>query len=163
MRPTSQPARLPTESHKAQSHPGREGGHISEGGEGFTAPVVSVGPATVEVGEAVHGQAGHAVQEVCEGQVDVEDVGVLQRSPVESEYLVGLSPWDGQESQEVTSSSNDCHQDTEDPGYGGQHSREGVVGLGAGATVTAGRHCQSFSPSPLAAPQTTGLDRGELP
>ena len=61
----------------------------------------------MEVGGAVHGQAGHAVQEVSEGEVDYEDGGVLQGGDVEAEYLVGLSPGNGSQGEEVTSSSND--------------------------------------------------------
>ena len=49
----------------------------------------------MEVGGAVHGQAGHAVQEVSEGQVDDEDGRVLQGGDVEAEYLVALSPGNG--------------------------------------------------------------------
>ena len=110
--PTIRPGDLPTESHKAQSHPGGEGIEVPQCCEAFTAPVVTVGPAPVEVGGAVHGQAGHAVQEVSEGQVDDEDGGVLQGGPVEAEYLVGLSPGDGSQGEEVASSSNDGDDNT---------------------------------------------------
>ena len=61
----------------------------------------------MEVGGAVHGQAGHAVQEVSEGQVDDEDGRVLQRGDVEAEYLIALSPGNGSQGKEVTSRSND--------------------------------------------------------
>ena len=110
--PTIRPGDLPTESHKAQSHPGRVSRHISEGCEAFTAPVVPVGPAPVEVGGAVHGQAGDAVQEVSEGEVDDEDGGVLERGDVEPQYPVGLSPGNGSQGEEVASSSNDGDDNT---------------------------------------------------
>ena len=66
----------------------------------------------MEVGGAVHGQAGHAVQEVSEGEVDYEDGGVLQGGDVEAQYLVSLSPGDSPEGEEVASSSNDCDDNT---------------------------------------------------
>ena len=94
----------------------------------------------MKVGGAVHRQAGHAVEEVSEGQVDYEDGGVLQRGSVEAQYLVGLSPGNGEESEEVPGSSYDCHDDAENPRHGGQHRGERVVGLRAVATVTTVSH-----------------------
>ena len=66
----------------------------------------------VDVGGAVHGQAGHAVQEVSEGEVDYEDGGVLQRGDVEAEYLVSLGPGDGSQGEEVARCSNDGDDNT---------------------------------------------------
>ena len=66
----------------------------------------------VKVGGAVHRQAGHAVEEVSEGQVDYEDGGVLQRGDVEPQYFIGLSPGDGYHGQEVPSRSNDGDDNT---------------------------------------------------
>ena len=172
----------PTESHKPESHPGGVSVHVSEGCETFAGPAVpSAGPAPVEVGGAVHGQARHAVQEVSEGEVDDEDGGVLERSSVEAEYLVGLSPGDGEESQEVTTSSDSGHydapeddseeggdwlEDSQDPGEGGEADTEGVDlgGLWAGTAGEEGRvggvgaglssHCSS--------PLSSGLQTTEL-
>ena len=60
---------------------------------------------------------------------------------MEAEYLVGLSPGDGEESQEVTTSSDSGHydapeddseeggdwlEDSQDPGEGGEADTEGV-------------------------------------
>ncbi len=60
---------------------------------------------------AIHGQAGDAVEEVCEGQVDNEDRGVLERSSVKAEDPVGLGPGDGQQGQQVTKGPNHRHND----------------------------------------------------
>ena len=118
----------------------------------------------MEVGGAVHGQAGDAVQEVSEGEVDYEDGGVLERSSMEAECLVCLSPGDCQESEEVARSSNDSDNDAEDPGHGGQQDREGVMRLGTGAAVTGltavfsqVSHCQAGTSNTRAALQTTEL------
>ena len=64
---------------------------------------------------AVHGQAGDAVEEVCEGQVDNEDCRVFERSSVEAKDPVRLRPGDGQEGQEVTQGAYHRHDDT--PGH----------------------------------------------
>ena len=66
----------------------------------------------MKVGGAVHRQAGHAVEEVSEGQVDYEDGGVLQRGDVEAEYLVCLGPGNGSQGQEVPGRSSDGDDNT---------------------------------------------------
>ena len=48
-------------------------------------------------GDAVHGKAGDAVEEVSKGEVDNEDGGVSEGCSPEAQYLVALSPGNGED------------------------------------------------------------------
>ena len=109
------------------------------------------GPASVQVGGAVHGQAGHAVQEVGQCEVDDEDGGVLEGGDVEPEHLVVLRPGDSTEGEKVAGRSHNGDDDTarivmrdshslvvlRHPRHCGDAPGEGVVRL----LQAAGVHC----------------------
>ena len=48
-------------------------------------------------GDAVHGKAGDAVEEVSKCKVDDEDGGVSEGCSPEAQYLVALSPGNGED------------------------------------------------------------------
>ena len=101
--------------------------------------------------QAVHGQAGHAVQEVGQCEVDDEDGGVLEGGDVEPEHLVVLRPGDSTESEKVAGRSHNGDDDTarivmrdshslvvlRHPRHCGDAPGEGVVRL----LQAAGVHC----------------------